>query len=180
MAGLRFPLSNASAASSRSPPHSSGPGWLAAPFPYDSFIRNSLPVYPGAFAYPLFLARWRVDQLRGENLQLAADVKESQRWQMSKQGAFETGFGSLAKVGQRSFHIPFISMTAGDEHEFRLRHGDPASAERIAGQLRLSLQSWRDGKCDGVVIYCLDKGPRSTTFPLVRKAFHEYGGSEAR
>jgi len=44
---------NASAATSRSPPHSSGPGWFARPFPYDSFIRNSMPVYPGAFPDPV-------------------------------------------------------------------------------------------------------------------------------
>jgi hypothetical protein len=28
--------------------HDSGPGWFATPFPYDSFIHNSTPVYPGA------------------------------------------------------------------------------------------------------------------------------------
>ena len=50
--GLRVPLSNASAAVSPPPPHSSGPGWFARPFPYDSFIRNSMPVYPGAFSDP--------------------------------------------------------------------------------------------------------------------------------
>ena len=69
-----------------------------------------------------FGVRWRVDQLRGENLQLAADVRESQKWQVSRQGAIETGFGSLAKVGQRRFHIPFISMTAGNESDYRVRH----------------------------------------------------------
>ena len=45
---------NASAATSRSPPHSSGPGWFARPFPYDSFIRGFMPVYPGAFSDPFF------------------------------------------------------------------------------------------------------------------------------
>jgi hypothetical protein len=123
-----------------------------------------------------FGVRWRVDQLRGKNLQLAADVRQSQKWQVSRQGAFETGFGSLAKVGQRRFHIPFISMTAGNESDYRVRHGEPATPERVAGLLRISLQAWRDGKCDGVVTYCLDKRPRSTAFPPVRKVFHEFGG----
>ena len=40
---------NASAAVLPPPPHSSGPGWFARPFPYDSFIRDSMPVHPGAF-----------------------------------------------------------------------------------------------------------------------------------
>jgi hypothetical protein len=41
---------NASAATLRPPPHDSGPGWCVTPFPYDSFIHYSMPVYPGAFA----------------------------------------------------------------------------------------------------------------------------------
>jgi hypothetical protein len=122
-----------------------------------------------------FGVRWRVGELRTENLQLAADVSEPQEWKASRKGAFETGFGSKGKTGQRRFHIPFISMTAGDESEFRLRHGNPVTPERIAQQLRISLQAWRDGKCDGVVTYCLDKRPESKTFPPVQRLFHQFG-----
>src|ERR1051325_6661254 len=32
----------------RSTTHDSGPGWIATPFLYDSFIHYSTPVYPGA------------------------------------------------------------------------------------------------------------------------------------
>jgi len=96
------------------------------------------------------------------------------KWKVTWQGAFETGFGVAAKVGQRQFHIPFISMTAADESEFRMRHGDPPSPERIAEWLRMSLAAWQDGKCDGVVTYCLNKGPQSREFPLARKLFHQY------
>ncbi|MEI7538792.1 MAG: hypothetical protein WCJ76_16350, partial [Comamonadaceae bacterium] len=39
---------NASPTASRPPTHDSGSGWFAIPFLYDSFIRNSTPVYPGA------------------------------------------------------------------------------------------------------------------------------------
>lgn len=39
---------NASMAALRLATHDSGPGWLATPFLYDSFIHNSTPVYPGA------------------------------------------------------------------------------------------------------------------------------------
>ncbi len=41
---------NASIAASRPTTHDSGPGWIATPFPYDSFIHNSTPVYPGALS----------------------------------------------------------------------------------------------------------------------------------
>jgi hypothetical protein len=37
---------NASMAASRLATHDSGPGWIATPFLYDSFIHNSTPVAP--------------------------------------------------------------------------------------------------------------------------------------
>ena len=43
-----MPLSHASSAASRPPSQGWGPGWLATPSLYDSFIRDSMPVYPGA------------------------------------------------------------------------------------------------------------------------------------
>ena len=65
-------------------------------------------------------------------------------------------------------------MTAGSVEEFRLRHDDPASPQRMADWLRMCLQARRDGKCDGVVTYCLDKGAHSEFFPLAAKLFHDY------
>lgn len=126
----------------------------------------------GVSNFPL---QWRVKDLRAQNLELAADHRTPEKWKASRQGGFDTGFGASPKTGQRRFHIPFISMTAANPHEFAMRHGDPATPERISQQLRMSLEAWRDGKCDGVVTYCLDKRPRSPSFPLVQKAFHEFG-----
>jgi len=41
------------------PSHGSGPGWLATPSLYDSFIRYSTPVYPGAIvAVGIAVARY--------------------------------------------------------------------------------------------------------------------------
>jgi len=74
-------------------------------------------------------------------------------------------------------HIPFIVMTAGVEYEFRLRYGDPATPERIAEWLRMCLTAWRDGLCDGVVTYCIDKGPESQTLPLAKALYKEFGRS---
>ena len=45
----RTPVS-ASMAALRLATHDSGPGWLATPFLYDSFIHYSTPVYPGALS----------------------------------------------------------------------------------------------------------------------------------
>jgi hypothetical protein len=121
-----------------------------------------------------FALNWNVKALRGKNLRLADDTSRPQKWKMTRQGPLTTGFGGSPKVGRRQFHLPFISMTAAQPIEFRLRHGDPATPERIAAQLRLSLEAWQDGKCDGVVTYCLDKRPQSPEFPAVRKLFHQF------
>ncbi len=121
-----------------------------------------------------FGVHWQLRDMRLENLEVAAGLDAPQNWQVSRQGAFETGFGAPPRRGEGRFHIPFFSMTAGDAAEFRLRHGNPATPERIAAQLRLSLEAWRDGKCDGVVTYCLDKGPHSSVFPLVQGLFREF------
>jgi hypothetical protein len=43
---------NASTTPSRVPPHDSGPSWVASPSMYDSLIRYSMPVYPGASVLP--------------------------------------------------------------------------------------------------------------------------------
>jgi hypothetical protein len=126
-----------------------------------------------------FSLNWSVKQLRGKNLQLADDTSQPQKWKVSRQGPFKTGFGASSKPGRHRFHIPFISMTAAQPIEFRMRHGDPATPERIARQLRLSLEARQDGKCDGVVTYCLDKRPQSPEFPAVQRLFHRFSTPSA-
>ena len=121
-----------------------------------------------------FGVRWQVKDLQADGLKLAAGLDQPQKWRVSQRGAFEAGFGDRIKPPECRFHVPFIVMTAGDVGEFRLRHGDPASPERIAEWLKFFLQAWREGKCDGVVTYCLDKQPRSRIFDLARDLFGQY------
>jgi uncharacterized protein YfiM (DUF2279 family) len=121
-----------------------------------------------------FGVRWQLKDLQVEGLKLAAGLDQPKRWLVSRRGAFEAGFGDNIKPPERRFHVPFIVMTAGDASEFRLRHGDPASPERMAEWLKFCLEAWREGKCDGVVTYCLDKQPRSQVFDLVRDLFGRY------
>ncbi len=52
---------NASMEALRLSTHDSGPEWLAMPFPYDSFIHDSTPVYPGALSK--LLRRRRLEAL---------------------------------------------------------------------------------------------------------------------
>ena len=46
---------NASPATSRPPAHDSGSSWFATPCLYGSFVRDSMPVYPGAPPDPFYL-----------------------------------------------------------------------------------------------------------------------------
>jgi hypothetical protein len=121
-----------------------------------------------------FGVRWQVKDLQAEGLKLAAGLDQPQRWRVSQRGAFECGFGDRIRPPERRFHVPLLVMTAGDASEFRLRHGDPASPERIAEWLKFCLQAWREGKADGVVTYCLDKQTGSRIFDLARDLFGQY------
>jgi hypothetical protein len=127
-----------------------------------------------------FGVSWWVNDLRAEGLLLQAGLNEPEKWPVVQRGSFEAGFGKAIKKGEGRFHIPFIVMTAASESEFRLRHGDPATPERIAEWLSMSLQAWQDHKCEGVVTYCLDKAPRSPSFDLARELFAKFRASPKR
>ena len=118
-----------------------------------------------------FGVRWRLKELRAEGLCLAADLTKPEQWQVKKRGQFEAGFGAELRQPRRAVHVPMLVMTAGQASEFRQRHGDPASPARMAEWLKMCLDSWRDGQCDGVVTYCLDKTPRSEVFTRARDLF---------
>ena len=120
-----------------------------------------------------FGVRWSLRGLKVEGLRLKASLDKPEEWRMSRRGAFEAGFGGAlkSKGPRRQFHIPFIVMPAGCVSQFRKRHPGPATPERVVGQLGMCLEQWRAGHCDGVVTYCLDKGPKSATFAAARKLF---------
>lgn len=123
-----------------------------------------------------FGLRWRLRNLHADGLRLAANLEQPQPWSVKRQGPFEAGFGSgVARTGPR-FHIPFIVMTAASADEFKLRHGEPASPERIEEWMRMSLQAWQERQCDGVVLYCLDKTRESKVFPRAQQLFRRFRG----
>jgi hypothetical protein len=123
-----------------------------------------------------FGLRWRLRNLRVSGLRLAASLEQPEQWSVKGQGPLEAGFGSSIASSRPRFHIPFIVMTAASSDEFKLRHGEPASPERIAEWMRMSLQAWRQGQCDGVVLYCLDLGPESKVFPRAQQLFRRFRG----
>ena len=120
-----------------------------------------------------FGVRWRLKDLRALGLKLSASLDTPAQWKLERRGPFEAGFGEALQKHEPRFHIPLFVMTAAQPIEFKLRHGEPASPERISQWLRMCLDEMQKGKCDGVVTYCLDKGTNSATFPLVQKLYRE-------
>ncbi len=117
-----------------------------------------------------FGVRWSIKDLRFQGLAPAASLDQTEKWSLEKRGPF-TGFGSSRPPTRPGLRVPFIVMTAGDAGEFKLRHGEPATPERIAQWLGMCLETWRQGQCDGVVTYCRDKRPGSRSFELARDLF---------
>jgi hypothetical protein len=64
-----LPPVNASMTASRLTTHDSGPGWLATPFLYDSFIHNSTPVFTDALS--ILLELWANDMCRSRRAGLS-------------------------------------------------------------------------------------------------------------
>jgi hypothetical protein len=121
-----------------------------------------------------FGVHWHLTDLQTEGLEPGADFREPQRWRASHRGGLEAGFGEALPPGKAQFHIPYVVMTAADAEEFGMRHDDPASPQRMADWLRMCFEARRDGKCDGVVTYCLDKGAHSEFFPLATRLSRDY------
>ena len=121
-----------------------------------------------------FGVRWRIRYLHADGLRLSSTAFTSPRWKVDKSGAFVAGFGPQPPPVRGLSPVPFIVMTAASSEEFRLRHGDPATPARMGDWLRICLQASRDGVCDGVVTYCLDKRPQSAFFPVAKSLFWEF------
>jgi hypothetical protein len=121
-----------------------------------------------------FGVRWRLKDLRAEGLKLSASLDTPAQWKLERRGVFEAGFGEALQKREPRFHIPLYVMTAAQPIEFKLRHGEPASPERISQWLRMCLDEMQKGKCEGVVTYCLDKSTNSPTFSATQKLFLEF------
>jgi hypothetical protein len=54
---------------------------------------------------------------------------------------------------------------------FRLLDKKGVSNFGVRRQVRFCLEAWREGRCDGVVTYCLEKQAGSRVFDLARDLF---------
>ncbi len=118
-----------------------------------------------------FAGAWRLRKLITDGIRPVAALDPSSKWNSTSKGAFLSNLGIQKTKTVPRYHIPFIVMTAAKESEFKMRHGEPASPERIAGHLAMCLDEMQKGKCEGVVLYCLDKTENSQQFPLIAQLF---------
>lgn len=120
-----------------------------------------------------FPVRWRVRGLEVEGLKLEHDLGAPEAWKVvSNNSAFECGYGDAIKpTGPARFHLPYVVMTAAQPVEFKLRHGEPASAERIGTWLDMCLDAARAKDCDGVVTYALDLKGSAPEYGVVKGIF---------
>lgn len=122
-----------------------------------------------------FPITWSLVGLQATGLKLQADLSQPQQWVVSYKGSFKTGFGGGNPL-QRG-PLPMILMEAGNQEAFQARHGNPVTDDRFRQYLSVCLKAWQSGLCDGIITYCLDKGPESPFYTRARKMFQAYQGN---
>jgi len=75
-----------------------------------------------------------------------------------------------APQGKRP-RLPLIVMPAGSRGEYKNRFKEDATPENIAARLKQATDLAREGKVEGVVIYCLDKTENSPDLPAAAAVF---------
>ena len=85
-----------------------------------------------------FPMHWQLADLHGDGNKLSASLEQPEQWGVKHRGAFEAGFGEALTTTRSRWHLPFIVMTAAQDIEFRLRHGEPVSPERRAAWIKMS------------------------------------------
>jgi hypothetical protein len=113
-----------------------------------------------------FPVQRRLDHLTAQGLELSSNFRDPSGWKVDAKGPFKAIIGP--SKGGRAHHLPFIVMTSGNSPSFKMRHGD-GSPEKIASHLAICLSEYEKGKCDGVVMYSLEKEKNSNIFPLVKE-----------
>jgi hypothetical protein len=103
-----------------------------------------------------------------------SDLGDEPGWQIATQGAFHMECHP-ARIGQHKFRLPLIVMPAGEREEYVHRYKDAATPEHIAARTREALELGRQGKLEGVVIYCLDKTAGNPDFAAIAKLYEEFG-----
>jgi len=116
--------------------------------------------------------------LRTEGIELTdSDPGKADAWKVDAMGAFEVRCNPTVEGGGK-FRLPLIVMPSGSRGEYKDRYGDEGTAERIAAFVRMTLEMVAEGKVEGVVMYCLDKGPGSEDLEAVGAAYKQFRATQ--
>ena len=116
--------------------------------------------------------------IAAEGIELVTDLDDQQAWEEDTGGGFSI-ISRSRREGAGRFHLPLIIMPAGSRGEYAHRHGDEATAELIAGQVRTALGFVADGRAQGVVTYCLNKSEGSEDLEAVADAYRSFEAEDA-
>ena len=84
------------------------------------------------------------------------DLRSQEGWTTQRRGPWTVEF-EPERGGAGRFHIPLVVMTAANARQYEKRWGKEGTSERIRDKVQMALDAMRDGECEGVVTYCLNK-----------------------
>jgi len=106
-------------------------------------------------------------------VELVIRLDDQKAWQQEAEGGF--CIITTAQPQERApRRLPLIIMPAASRGEYTHRHGEEATAERIAAQVRMALRFVADGRAQGVVTYCLDKSEGSEDLSAVAAEYRAF------
>jgi len=131
-------------------------------------VRLSLGVWDlkgvSEFAVQVAFSNLKVTGLRLATVDLGKPIG----WELNSKGPFF--MECRAPQGKRP-RLPLIVMPAGSRGEYKNRFKEDATPENIAARLKQATDLAREGKVEGVVIYCLDKTENSPDLPAAAAVF---------
>lgn len=118
----------------------------------------------GVARYPVTV---HFDDIQMRGFDLPIERASEKLWSRKATGPFEVDL-FRASEGKGRYQLPMILMPAGEPEQHEKRYPEAGTPRNIANKLEMSLNLVREGKVEGVVTYCLPKGPGDPTFKAAR------------
>lgn len=140
-------------------------------------VKISLGVWDlkGVGYYPILVT---FSDLRIKGLEMDnSSLGYASGWKMDSKGEFALQCHT-PQSGRHAYRLPLIVMPAGSRSEYVGRYSDGATTEHIAARIKQALELGKEGKVEGVVIYCLDKTAQGQDIEAVSELFRAYGSGK--
>jgi len=103
-----------------------------------------------------------------------SDLGYQPGWEITNKGAFRMECHPERKP-RHAFRLPLTVMPCGSRGEYVHRYKDEATPENIARRTREALELAKEGKVEGVVMYCLDKKAGSPDTEAIGALYKQFG-----